>query len=143
MTHGTCGRCGESLDGDEIPGLRGRRQDLRIPLELTYKFKGIVVVWRCPFCGHGWPRFDSGPMNDTVVKHLRGEDQARFERAPTGYAPVARKTTPLPEVDPDRKVPRNPGLPRAADQPVPRRGVQRHGARTGAPTTTRPWHQQR
>lgn len=140
MTRGPCPRCGESLDGDEIPGLNGRRQDLRIPLELTYKFKGIVVIWRCTFCGHGWPRFESGPMHDDVVKHLAGEDQVRYERPPTGHQRAERKPTPLPEVDPDRRMARNPGLPRAADQPVPRRGVQRTGARTGSPTS-RPRHQ--
>lgn len=138
MSHGACERCGEPLDGDELPGLRGRRRDLRRPVELTYKHRGIVVIWRCPFCGHGWPRFESGELHDAAVLHLRSEEQLSYERAPSGHqAAVKAKPLPLPDVDPDRKVQKVKGVPLAGEQPVPRRGVQRNGARTGHPVHKR------
>lgn len=131
MSRGACPNCGESLDGDELPNLPGRTRDRRIPLELTYLFKGIVVIWRCPDCGFGWPRFDQGPMHDAVVKHLASEDQQSVERPPTGHERARQQPLPLPEIDPDRKVRRVPGVPLEGQQPHARKGVQRAGARTG------------
>lgn len=136
MSHGVCERCGESLDGDEIPGLRGRRRDLRIPVELTYKYRDVVVIYRCPFCGFGWPRFEAGttPMYDDAVNHLAGDQQQQFERTPNMEAPGRARPSgvkPLPDVDPDRRVAKVKGLPVAPQPPAQRCGVQRAGARTG------------
>lgn len=134
MSGRACTACSESLDGDPIEGIAGRYQDLRIPIELTYKFRNIVVIWRCPFCGHGWPRFDTGPMHDGAVAHLRSDTQTGYERRPQADDPVSRRPPPaeLPDID-DRPVAKVPGVPLEGQRPRPRRGVQRAGARTGSP----------
>lgn len=122
---GNCARCGESMDGDPIPGLPGRTTDLRLPIELTYLHRGITLVWRCPFCGFGWPRFPNGPMRDAAERHLRADEQAVFERPATGDAP-ARRPTPLPDVDPDQRVPQMRRAWERPPRPQPR-GVHRDG----------------
>lgn len=54
-----CEACGGLLLGDEIPGLRGRRVDLRIGITDE---EGHIVVWQCPDpdCNHLWPRYSEG-----------------------------------------------------------------------------------
>lgn len=68
------------MNGPERPGLPGRHVDLRIPKGVSYIFRGKAVLWRCPFCGFGWPRYeDGGEMHKRAMAHLDAEDQKRWE----------------------------------------------------------------
>lgn len=118
-----CPECGESLIGDEVRGLPGRHEDLRVGVQLTYFQRHIVLIWRCPFCGHGWPRFSEGQLHDRAVGHLASENQTGFERRADSHddpPPPPKTWTPVDEAAP-------------APPPTPAKPTHRGGAALNRP----------